>query len=408
MRLLGDIIKLRKIVRVGIKRIAAGKRLYRAGVKVQYKSAPYGGRETRAVSDVFEYLKWRGDISFAEKRLSEIDSMILAMIVYVDFAAIFNGESSYMCDAACGYCVGDEYKSIKLGLIIPSKKINRLFCEAAKTRRFANVLVSDYVSHTREDEVCQFAAATFHLPGKRMVISYRGTDDSIVGWREDFCLSFSDEIPAQRMAVEYLEKIAKKYPDERIYLTGHSKGGNLSLYAATRASDEIKARLVKAYCHDGPGLSHEMISSDDFQSIKRKVAIYLPQSSFIGTMFDNGGKYTVLKSTALGAVQHDPFSWELDGPAFIHLESLSDRGRKNEEQFRARVGAMTLDEKREFVNTFFEMVNSTGAKTLSDFSGKGVKKLALMIKNYTGLDKKKREIMLALLLRLFDIRKSNE
>ena len=101
-------------------------------------------------------------------------------------------------------------------------------------------------------------------------------------------------------------------------------------------------------------------------------------------------------------------SWELDGPAFTHLDGLSDRGRKNEEQFRARIGKMTIDEKREFVNAFFSMVDSTGAKTLTDFSGKGIKKFALMIKNYTGLDKEKRELMIALLLRLFDIGKSKK
>ena len=354
---------------------------------------------------VFEYLKWRGDISFAEKRLSEIDSMILSMIVYVDFAAVCNKDDEYMRDAAGGYCIDNEYKGVKLGLIIPSKKINRLFCEAAQCRRFATVRISDYVAKTSEEEICQFAAATFHLPGKRMVVTFRGTDDTIVGWREDFCLSFCDEIPAQRMAVEYLETMAKKYPDEKIYVTGHSKGGNLSLYAATRASDEVKLRLVKVYCHDGPGLSYKMINSDEFQSIKRKVAIYLPQSAVIGTMFENGGKYTVVKSNAIGAVQHDPFSWELDGPTFARLDSLSDRGKKNEEQFRSRIGKMTLEDKREFVDTFFSMVDSTGAKTLSDFSGKGIKKFALMIKNYGGLDKEKREIMLALLLRLFDIGK---
>ena len=354
---------------------------------------------------MFEYLRWRGDISFSEKQLCEIDSIILAMMVYVDFAALGLADEACLCDLARNYCPDNEYNSVKLGLIIPSKKINKLFCSAAKCRRFSGVRISDYVTRTSEEEVCQFAAATYHLPGKRMVVTFRGTDDTIVGWREDFCLSYSDEIPAQKMAREYLERIAEKYQGEKIYVTGHSKGGNLSLYAAMKAKGELKARIVKVFCHDGPGLSHSDICSREFAEIKRKVAVYLPQSSVVGTMFERGDKYAVIKSSALGAVQHDPFSWELDGPVFIRLSSLSERGKKNEEQFKAKMCQMTTEEKREFVELFFSIVNSTGAKTLSDFSGKGIKNIALILKNYTGLDKQKRDLIVALIIKLFDLKK---
>ena len=123
-------------------------------------------------------------------------------------------------------------------------------------------------------------------------------------------------------------------------------------------------------------------------------------------MFERGDKYVVVRSSALGAVQHDPFSWELDGPVFIRLSSLSERGKKNEEQFREKMKQMSAEEKREFVELFFSIVDSTGAKTLSDFSGKGIKKIAAVLKNYSGLAKEKRELMISLLLRLFDFKKA--
>ena len=374
--------------------------------KVALEMREYCRRERERVADMYEYLKWRGDISFAEKRFCEIDSIILSMIVYVDYDALGLTDGACLSDLARDYCLDNEYNSVKLGLIVPSKKINKLFCSAAKTRRFGSARVSDYIAKTSEDEVCQFAAATYHLQGKRMVISFRGTDDTLIGWREDFCLSYVDEVPAQRLAREYLDAIAKKYPDERIYVVGHSKGGNLSLYAATKASPDVKERIVRVYCHDGPGLSYSNISSPDFAAIKRKVEIYLPQSSVVGTMFERGDKYVVVRSSALGAVQHDPFSWELDGPVFIRLSSLSERGKKNEEQFRERMKQMSAEEKREFVDLFFSIVSSTGAKTLSDFSGKGIKRIAVVLKNYSGLEKEKRELMISLLLRLFDFKKA--
>ena len=395
---------LKKLCLVKISPLRFGRVIYKTLIALTARLSDKKREECEDVADIFEYLKWRGDISFAEKRLGEIDSIIFSMIVYVDFDAICKEDSTLMCDAAEGYCLNDEYKSVRLGLIVPSKNINKLFCSAAKTRRYGGVLISDYVAKTSEEENCQFAAATFHMPGKRMAVVFRGTDDSIVGWREDFCLSFMDEIPAQKMAREYLEAMARKYPDERIYVTGHSKGGNLSLYAAVTANDEVKSRLVRVFCHDGPGISYKAINSAEFNAIRKKVAVYLPQSSVVGTMFERGDKYTVVKSSAIGAVQHDPFSWELDGPEFARTE-LSERGKKNEEQFKSRMRNMTLEEKRDFVNAFFSMVDSTGAKTLSDFSGKGIKKFALMIKNYGGLDKDKRELMVEILLRLFDIGK---
>ena len=357
------------------------------------------------MADMFEYLRWRGDISFAEKRLCEIDSIIFSMMVYVDFEALGLCDEGNLCDLARDYCPDNEYKSVSLGLIIPSKKINKLVCSAAKSRRFGGVKISDYVVKTSEEEGCQFAAATYHLPGKRIAVTFRGTDDTLVGWKEDFCLSYVDEIPAQKMAVEYLERVAAKYPDERIYVLGHSKGGNLSLYAAMRASSEVKEKILRVYCHDGPGLSYSNITSPAFAEIKRKVAVYLPQSSVIGTMFERGDKYAVVKSSAVGAIQHDPFSWELDGPAFIKLTSLSERGKKNEEQFKLRMKQMSREERREFIELFFSIVHSTGAKTLSDFSGRGVKRLVLVLKNYGGLDKEQRDLMLALILKLFDFKK---
>ena len=362
-------------------------------------------RECDGVADMFEYLRWRGDISFAEKRLCEIDSIILSMMVYVDFEALGIGDGQNLGDLAKNYCPDNEYKSVKLGLIIPSKKINKLFCSAARSRRFGGVRISDYTVKTSEEDVCQFAAATYHLPGKRMAVTFRGTDDTIVGWKEDFCLSFLDEIPAQKLAAMYLEQVARKYPDERIYVLGHSKGGNLSLYAATKAASDVKERIVRVYCHDGPGLSYTNITSPAFSEIKRKVAVYLPQSSVVGTMFERGDRYVVVKSSAVGARQHDPFSWELEGPAFIKLGSLSERGKKNEEQFRSRMKQMSVEERREFIELFFSIVRSTGAKTLSDFSGRGVKRIVLVLKNYSGLDKEKRDLMLALILKLFDLKK---
>ena len=357
------------------------------------------------MSTKFDYLAWRGDLTFSADKFNEVDGSILAMLSYIDFESISHGKDILLKDAVKGYCPDEKYDSVKLGLIIPSKKINRLFCMAAESRRFSDVRVSDYVAKTSVEEMCQFAVVTFHLPNGRAVISFRGTDDSLVGWREDCYLSFLDEIPAQRMALEYLERIAEKYPSERLYLVGHSKGGNLSMYSTVKCSDEARSRIVRAYCYDGPGLSKTLAASDEFKSAKRKLAVIIPQSSFIGTMFDVGGHFTVVNGTARGALQHDSFTWEVEGAAFKHLPELSERGKKNARQFNESMDRMSEAEKREFVEMLFSIIESTGAKTLTDMTSGKFKSVGALIKNYNGLDKEKKELMLGLFLKLFDFKK---
>ena len=248
------------------------------------------------MATLYDYVKWRGDLSYSASAFNEIDAIIFAMLSYIDFDSLSGGESISLREAAMDYCSDGNYDSVDMGLIVPSPKINRLFCEAAKTKRFGNCYVGDYVARTSDREGHQFAAVTFHIDSKHMVVSFRGTDDTIVGWKEDCCLAFMDEIPAQRMAVEYINAMAAKYPEQRIYVTGHSKGGNLTLYASLKCHEEVGRRIVRAYCNDGPGLSRSMIASQRYKLMQNRLTVLLPQSSIVGILFEKGEKYTVVKS----------------------------------------------------------------------------------------------------------------
>ena len=240
------------------------------------------------MADVFDYLNWRGDLSFAAVKPCVVDSIIFSMMSYVDFGALCQGEDKTLRAATANYCADGKYESVNLGLIMPSKQINRMVCDAARGARFGRAVITDFDARTDNEAGYQFCAVTFHLPGKQMMIVFRGTDDSIAGWREDCCLSFLDEIPAQGMAVEYLERIAAKYPAERIYLTGHSKGGNLAVYSAVKASEGTQSRIVRVFCLDGPGLSRKVVRSEAYRRMQRKLSVIVPQSSYIGIMFERG------------------------------------------------------------------------------------------------------------------------
>jgi len=189
------------------------------------------------MANLLDYVAWRGDLSFSDSRFGEVDGSVLSMLSYTDFDELCRGEDMTLLEAAKKRCPDLKNRNVKLGLIIPSENINELLLACAKSRRFGEIRVSDFVSYTSDEETCQFAAMTFHMRGNRLAVVFRGTDDTIIGWREDFGLAYLDCIPSQKRAVQYLEYVAGKYPLERIYVCGHSKGGNLSLYATVNCDD---------------------------------------------------------------------------------------------------------------------------------------------------------------------------
>lgn len=349
------------------------------------------------MSNIFDYVKWRGDLSFSQSSFCATDALILAMFAFIDFDYLGGGKGISFAAASDGYCPDEDYQSVDFGLIIPTEEINKLFCESALTRRFGGIIATDMVERTDEGEGVQFSATTFHLGRSRMAVVFRGTDDSLVGWREDCCLAYQDEIPAQRMAVEYLENVADKYPEKKIYIMGHSKGGNLTLYSALKCAEAVSDRILNAFCFDGPGLSEKMMSGERYEKMKERLEILLPQASFIGIMFERGDRYGVIKSTGRGLYQHDPFTWQVTGRDFEYLEELSSVGKLHELRFRARLEELSLEDRRIVAEAIFDAIAASGIKTLSELRERGGAKILAMIRSYVKNDKRKRELVRKLL-----------
>ncbi len=358
------------------------------------------------VDSIFDYIKWRGDLSFSENTVNEIDNMIFNMLVYIDFDKIGKENSENNIDLKTAekiYFSDKENEEKKIGIIIPTQKIYKMFREMVKYRRFAEVEVSDFVNDISIENEYQFCAVTFHLSDKLMFVSFRGTDDTIVGWHEDFNLSYIKAVPSQRFSVEYLNKVASKYPEKNIYVGGHSKGGNLAVYSAVHCDNCIKERIIKVYNNDGPGFSEEMIQSDAYKEMEKRLVNFVPQSSMVGMMFSHG-KIKIVKSRQKGIFQHDGFSWELYGPRFIRLEKLSNRGVKNERQFKASMSRMSLEDRQKFVTMFFDILGETGAKTLEELTESSLKNISVVLKTINSLDKPQKEMMQTLVVKLLDLK----
>ena len=327
------------------------------------------------MASVFDYLDWRGDITFSEVGLTEVDSLILSAICYIDFEGIVEGEPSgkpvTLLNAARSYLKAHKGEKAYIGAILPSE-ILTLLAKAAKTKRFANVRLVGYVNKVDTETQTQFSAISYLLDDDSIYVGYRGTDDTLVGWKENFNMSFMDAVPAQLLAVDYLNAAAE-LTKGNIVAGGHSKGGNLAVYATVKCSEEVRERILTTFNNDGPGFSREFIDSEDYQSIKHKIRTLIPQSSVVGLLLEHEESYEVVKSNETGLMQHDPFSWELLGGRFIKLDSITDESRAIDRRLKDWLSEMDVKQREEFVDAIYETLLSTNAATLTDINTDKVK-----------------------------------
>ena len=320
--------------------------------------------------NIIDYIKWRGDIRVEASPFCDIDCLILSQIAMINFKGIipppFESGKISLSAAADAY-FGDEVRSARsLGAIIPPET-KELFREAGKSERFGNMKLSSYVSYTNVSEETQFAALTVELGDETRCIIYRGTDDTLVGWKEDFNLSFMSPIPAQTEAVKYLEDISTTF-DGKIRLGGHSKGGNLAVYAATKVDVSVQDRIIAVYNQDAPGFNRDFLSSPEHRRVERRIKTIVPQSSVVGLLFENKGDYEIVKSTMSGIMQHNPFSWEIVGNDFIKLDSLTAEGQRIAKVMNDWMAKATLEERHTFVDALYKILVATEATTLSELN----------------------------------------
>lgn len=265
------------------------------------------------MANIFDYMQWR-DIEIEKVEFNEIDALILSRLSYFPFDNLMEEDEEIT--------VKQSYKRYKQkgkkGNILQKEDLE-LFEVLAKSKRFGNVKVTQYINKIDFEEEKQFSAITILLPDKTIFVSYRGTDNTLVAWKEDFNMSFTESVPAQKDAIIYLENIAKKYK-EKLRVGGHSKGGHLAMYASSFCDSKIKKRIIQIYNNDGPGLYEKAIESKEYQEIVEKIHTYMPQTSIFGRMLNHKEKITIIKSTQTGVMQHDLYSWQVLGDKFIESE----------------------------------------------------------------------------------------
>ncbi len=295
--------------------------------------------------------------SFNEESFNIVDSLVLAYLSYLHFPNTNTKLKSL-----------DIFKTTKVDK-------NREFIKRLVTsNRYKDVELCFYVEDTNDLIEKQFSAVTFLLPNNTMYISFRGTDSTLTGWKEDFNMAFILPIPAQKEALNYVEKITKLIP-RNFYIGGHSKGGNLAVYAGCNLNDKLSKRIIKIFSHDGPGFIKEFLTTSNYQNIKDKIEKVVPSSSIIGMLLYTNEKYKIIKSSEKGILEHDPFSWLVKDNSFIILKNLSDGTIYTNKVINDFISSLSKKEREIFIDSLFIVLKSTDLTTLDEISKNFIIKL---------------------------------
>ena len=300
------------------------------------------------MADMFDYLTWRGDIPFSAVSPNPVDGLIFSALSYVNFSAAtpHTPYSRVTLERAAMLLLTDPDAAKRIRVDHDLE----LLAAVAATPRFQTVELGFYRDILIPEEDTQFAAMAFYLGDGSAYLVFRGTDYTLVGWKEDFNMSFLDHIPAQQLAVDYLTEFASLFSGP-IHLGGHSKGGNLAIYAAAMAKASIQDRLVDVVNYDGPGFMEHILRHPGYVRIIPKIRSYLPQSSVFGLMLDREEPHTIIKSRQIGLLQHDLYNWEILGANFVP-DTLKPDSMILNRALKGWLAQMTHDER----NTFFDAV----------------------------------------------------
>ncbi|MBR0162595.1 MAG: DUF2974 domain-containing protein [Oscillospiraceae bacterium] len=347
------------------------------------------------MANLLDYLTWRGDIPFSADPFNEVDNLVLAWLAYSDFDGIVpsDGRSVSLAEVSEAFFSTHSREEI-LESTVPIMKAPLLLDGMLSGARFQNTKLCHYINEIDTEKDQQVSAVTFLLDDGTAYVAYRGTDRTIVGWREDFNFSFLTQTSGQQRAVKYLNEIEPQI-DRPLIIGGHSKGGNFAVYAASFCSVGVKDRIIRVYSNDGPGFRNEILQTEGYQQMLPKVVSIVPEESVIGMLLKNSYSHRVVKSSESGIMQHDAMSWEIERNHFCAAE-LSEGAKFMDNVLDKWLSGMNDDTRSSFVDTIFSLLESTGQRTLDDLTRLKRKSTETMLVSLLTLPKDKQKELLRL------------
>jgi len=353
------------------------------------------------MSSILEYIEQYGACDFSEKEFNKVDGLILAQFSYLKIDEMVPK-------------VGEDSPSVLLKDILQSEHYEELYLDEryaknnramfermANSLRFGQIELNHFINLVNKKWEMQFAALVCYLPGGLPMVVFRGTDESVIGWKEDFNMAFLTPIPAQLRSIDYLSYVAERIKGD-FNICGHSKGGNLAVYSAMKCSELIETRINTIYSYDGPGFTRDALSGVDFQRIKSKISKFVPKSSIVGMLLQSQEEYRVVESKKFGILQHDPFNWVINDDDFVYFENINELAIIQNKSINEWAENTNSEEMRQFINQLYDVVTEVGITDLNDFKGNYPEILLKFTHAIEGFDDKQKELMKEIFKSLMD------
>ena len=350
------------------------------------------------MSNIFDYLTDVQYDSFYDFPLNELDILAFTELTYLSFDNLLDQPVNRLSDVATR--VPRETN------MLTNKERLQLLDQLSQHKRFKNSKLSNFVNEIDTEQQKQFAAMTYRLDLDTYLIVFRGTDDSIIGWKEDFHMTYMKEIPAQKHALEYLEDFFIQHPKQKVIVAGHSKGGNLAVYAASQIQSELQDKISAVYTYDAPGLQAHLTETTGYQDVIPKIHRFVPQGSVIGMMLEVPDTPIVVKSTALGGIaQHSTFSWQTEDNHFVQLEAISSESLQIKDTLKEWVDSVPDEELELYFDLFFGTILESGISSINELSSKNaIDHVRQLVSQAQTLEPEQVEILKNLTQRLLDAR----
>lgn len=359
------------------------------------------------MGDMISYLEEYGGYTFVEKTLCEVDALVLSQLTYYVFDGIVPGINDSKPPIELGdlSALMDANNFISVSWDIDNSR--KVFEKIVSSRRFRSARICDYVNEVDKEKEIQFCAMVFLLGNGDIFIAFRGTDDELVGWKEDFSMAYRTPIASQERSLSYVEEVMKSLLKRRkahFYFGGHSKGGNLAVYAAMNSKRQIQRRIARVYNMDGPGFRPEFMESFSHDVIKEKTVKIIPSESFVGMLMQQDDDYALIESNEVGILQHIPLSWQVEGDKFIRTESPVMERKNLYERINSWLLGIDKDKIGNFLQSMFETVEMTQAATLTELTEEGWKNSSSIVHAYKNMDDEMKNIFWELIVFLVELR----
>ncbi|MBO7357478.1 MAG: DUF2974 domain-containing protein [Lachnospiraceae bacterium] len=314
------------------------------------------------MDSIYTYLRYRKDISFNALPLNEIDILIFNVLAYQDFSWI--GQNKMRLKDAANLYLGRKNVDPTLDSVDFRRSVLTL---AAFGKRYENVYIERPVKDINEEEIKTFYAITFHVMPFTTVVAFRGTDDSILSWKENFTFFYKNPTQGETDSLNYLFS-AMKNPFNNVIVSGHSKGGFLALYAAMNIPGKLKKRIKNIYLFDAPGIPKDYFDEKKYNEVKDRIKAYVPTTCVVGNLFNPIFEKTIVQGTGAPFVMHDIINWYVGPDGFETAKETDEFSHSFSDSLNGIIASVTPEEREDAISEIFKIFEAAGIKAMSDFN----------------------------------------